>query len=526
MTRWKFWWITLGVLLAAPYAFLLAAGSVWLYERGLLLAYMGATVAITAAALAVTHGMRKLARRQAARGDAAVPLGFPRGGEPDPHWPPLARRAWDEVEAIARRVEREDFPLDQPERIRDVFQEVLRAVARQYHPKAEEPELETPLPQVLWTVERVARDLREAFSENVPGAHLLTLGDFWRLKRLAHWYRQAYFLYRLAAAGFNPVSALMREIRDAAANRMLATSTGDLKQWAVGYCIRRAGWYAIELYSEVRDWDQAAVEAFRTPESHRDAERAAARTTTLSAEPLRILVAGQVKSGKSSVVNALFGEVRSAVDVVPCTRDIEPFLLEREGVPLALVLDTAGYESVGAVEPLSPLEKEMLRCDLVLLVCSAVSAAREADRRLLDQLREFYRKHPDRPMPPVVVVVTHIDLLRPAAEWNPPYDLAHPKDAKAARIAEAVRAVAEDLALGDAEPIVPVCLKPQAEYNIEEGLVPTIHSLLPKAKAACYLRCLRRFREATRWRRLWRQVLNAGSVLWHAGSFWRARREG
>ncbi len=459
------------------------------------------------------------------RGGAAVPLGVPRGGEPDPSWPPLARRAWDEVEDIAQRVEREDLPLDQPERIWQVFHEVLRAVARQYHPKATEPELETPLPQVLWALERVARDLREAFSENVPGAHLLTLGDFWRLKRIAQWYRQAYFFYRLAAAGFNPVSALVREIRDAAADKMLATSTGDLKQWAVGYCTRRAGWYAIELYSQVRDWDQAALEAFRTPESRRDAERAATRTATLNSEPLRILVAGQVKSGKSSLINALFGEVRSAVDVVPCTRNVEPYLLEREGVPLALVLDTAGYESVGAVEPLSPLEEEMLRCDLVLLVCTAVSASRQADRRLLDQLREFYRQHPDRAMPPVVVVVTHIDLLRPAAEWNPPYDLAHPKDAKAAGIAEAVRAVAEDLALADTEPIVPVCLKPKAQYNIEERLIPVIHDLLPKAKAACYLRCLRRFREATHWQRLWRQTMNAGSVLWQAGRTWLARRD-
>lgn len=525
MTRWKFWWLTLGILLAVPYVFLFAAGSVWLYERGLLLEYMGATVAITAAAMAVMHWMRVLARRRAAVGDAPVPLGFPRGGEPDPAWPPLARRAWDEVEAIARRVEGEDLPLDQPDRIGEIFHEVLRAVARQYHPQAAEPELETPLPQVLWAVERVARDLREAFSENVPGAHVLTLGDFWRLKRLAQWYRQAYFLYRLASAGFNPISAIMREIRDAAANKMLTTSTGDLKQWAVGYCVRRAGWYAIELYSQARDWDQAALEAFRTPESRRDAERAAARAEPLTAEPLRVLVAGQVKSGKSSVINALFGEVRSAVDVVPCTRNVEPYLLERDGMPLAIVLDTAGYESVDAADLLAPVEKEMLRCDLVLLVVTAVSAARQADRRLLDQLRDFYGKHPERTMPPVVAVVTHIDLVRPAAEWNPPYDLAHPQNAKAANIAEAVRTIAADLALGEGEQIVPVCLKPQAEYNVEEGLVPAILELLPKAKAACYLRCLRRFREATHWQRLWRQTLNAGRVLWHAGKSWLARRK-
>ncbi len=526
MTWWKLWWLVLGLLFVSPYLLLFAAGSVWLYEHGLLLAYMAATVVITAAAWGVMRGMRQMASRRAAHGEAVVPLTFPRGGEPDPHWPPLARKAWDEVEAIARRLEQEDLPLDQPERLWSVFHEVLRAVARQYHPQATEPELETPLPQVLWTVERVARDLRQAFSENVPGAHVLTLGDFWRLKRLTQWYRQIYFLYRLASAGFNPISALMREIRDAAANQVLADSTSDVKRWAIGYCIRRTGWYAIELYGQAHDWDQAALEAFRTPESRRDAQKALERTATLNAEPLRILVAGQVKSGKSSVIRALFGEVQSAIDVLPCTRNIEPYLVQRDGMPLALVLDTAGYEAVDATEPLSPLEEEMLRCDLVLLVVSAVTAARQADRRLMDQLRDFYGKHPDRTMPPVVTVVTHIDLLRPANEWNPPYDLKQPKGAKAIHIAEAVRAVAEDLALSPTEPIVPVCLKPQAEYNVDEGLVSAILELLPKAKAACYLRCLRRFREATYWRRLWRQTRNASSMLWHVGKSWIWRRGG
>lgn len=524
MKRWKFWWLVLGSLLLMPYVILFAVGSLWLYEHGLLWWYMATSVVITAVTSAVMHWMRVYAAQHTVKGSRAVPLGLPSGGEPDPHWPPAARRAWDEVEAIARRVEKEDLPLDQPERVWQVFHDVLRTVARQYHPEAAQPELETPLPHVLWAVERVARDLREAFSENVPGAHIISLGDFWRLKRLTHWYRQAYFLYRVVAAGFNPVSALMREIRDAAADKMLVTSTGDVKQWAVGFCTRRAGFYAIQLYAGHQEWDKAALDVFRTQESDRNARQAAARTEQLAGEPLRILVAGQVKSGKSSVINALFGEIRAAVDVVPRTRNVEPYILEREGMPLAILLDTAGYEVVDAAgEPLVPLEEETLRCDLVLLVCTALSAARQADRRLLDQFRDFYLRHPERSMPPVVVVVTHIDLLRPAAEWNPPYDLVHPKGPKAANIADALEAVAQDLGLGETEPIVPVCLRPGEEYNVEEGLAPAILAVLPAAQSARYLRCLRRFRETTQWHRLWQQTLGAGRVLWKAGKTWLER---
>ena len=64
----------------------------------------------------------------------------------------------------------------------------------------------------------------------------------------------------------------------------------------------------------------------------------------LDKEPLRILVVGQKKSGKSSLVNALFGEYRAATDVVPRTDQVEPYVLEREGLQQAIVLDTAGYD--------------------------------------------------------------------------------------------------------------------------------------------------------------------------------------
>jgi hypothetical protein len=527
MTRWKFWWLVLGVLLLVPYAILFITGSIWLYEYGMLWWYLAISVVLTLVSSAVMHWMRLYAaRRDAVEGSQTAALGLPSGGGPDPHWPPLAKKAWDEVESIARRVQAEDLPLDQPDRIWQVFHEVLQNVARQYHPESSQPELETPAPQVFWTVERVARDLREAFSENIPGAHIFTLGDFWRLKRVREWYRQFYFLYRIVSIGWNPISALFREARDAATDKMLVTSTGDVKQWAVGFCVRRTGFYAIQLYSGQQEWDEAGLQAFRTPESRRDARRAAASEGPLTEEPLRILIAGQVKSGKSSAINALFGEPRAAVDVVPRTRCIEPYVLERDGMPQAILLDTVGYEAADAPrDPFTPLEEEILRCDLVLVVCTALSAARQADRRLLDQLRAFYQRHPERPMPPVVAVVTHIDQLRPPGEWSPPYDLAHPSGIKATNIADALQAVEQDLGLGENEPVVPVCLKPGAEYNVEEGLAPAILQVLPAARAARYLRCLRTFRKATQWRRLWRQTRGAGRVLWKAGKTWLGRRK-
>jgi 50S ribosome-binding GTPase len=56
-----------------------------------------------------------------------------------------------------------------------------------------------------------------------------------------------------------------------------------------------------------------------------------------------LLVAGQVKAGKSSLINALFGELQAATDVLACTSNIIPYRLERNGTDLALVLDSPGY---------------------------------------------------------------------------------------------------------------------------------------------------------------------------------------
>jgi hypothetical protein len=64
-------------------------------------------------------------------------------------------------------------------------------------------------------------------------------------------------------------------------------------------------------------------------------------------------------------------------------------------------------------------------------------------------------------------VLTHIDELRPANEWKPPYDLAAPVEPKARSIRAAIESLASALGL-EADAIVPVAMPPgQAPYNID-----------------------------------------------------------
>lgn len=505
MTFQKRWWLALGALFVVPYLLLFLAGTIWLYERGWLWGWLAVSTITT---LVGWWLMRRLRRPVSTPGAPAV--------EPEGSWSPAGRAAWRDVEAIARRAQAADLPLDRLDPLWQVIREVLEVVARHYHPRSKRPEMEIPLPYVLRVIELVASDLRHACSEYMPGSHILTLHDFERLSQMAVLGKRLYFLYRLASFGLDPAGALLRETRDLFGGKVLDASTAELKSWAVSYCVRRAGHYAIQLYSGQLLLSDVDFDAFQSPSSQQDFDKAARRDDAVADEPLRVLVVGQVKAGKSSLINALFGETRAAVDVVPRTRHVEPFVLERDGLRRAIILDTAGYADAQDREnPFAAARREVLRCDVVLMVCSATSAARDADRRLLKELRAFFQSEPDRLPPPLIGVVTHIDQVRPWNEWQPPYDLLQPQTAKARHIAAAVQSVAADLAI-PAERVVPVCLHPDREYNVNEALIPAILEQLTDAERVKYLRCLREFHDAQYWRRLLQQAVNSGRLLWSA----------
>jgi predicted GTPase len=172
-----------------------------------------------------------------------------------------------------------------------------------------------------------------------------------------------------------------------------------------------------------------------------------------------------------------------------------------------------GYEDPKAPkERLAAALAEAQQADLLLLVISAINAAREPDRRLLAQLRDHFAAQPALRPPPVVVVLTHIDVLRPRREWTPPYNIVSPDSTKAQAIGGALQAVSTDLRLPP-ELIVPVCLLPERLYNVEEALVPLLVQVLPDAKRTLLLRSLKTLRQQEEWELLGRQARTAGRWL-------------
>src|SRR5450631_1930458 len=100
-------------------------------------------------------------------------------------------------------------------------------------------------------------------------------------------------------------------------------------------------------------------------------------------------------------------------------------------------------------------------------VASATQPARGPDRKCLDDVRARAETQLARRPPPILLALTHIDELRPAGEWTPPYDIIAPVGPKARAIAAAVNSTARALDLR-VDAIVPVAMPPGREpYNLD-----------------------------------------------------------
>jgi predicted GTPase len=490
------------LLWTLPLTALLPLGLLWLWRTGNLLWWLAAMVACSAAGYGFQWWLRRRDRRLLAGAQTA----------PDPQWPPRAQSAWDAIEAIALGVKPEDWPLTDNPRLPDLGREALEAVARIYHPEVERPLLELTLPHLLLVIERAARDLRTEVAGQLPLSHRLTLGDLVRAYRWKATAERLLDLYRAGRLVFNPAGAVLSEAWGGLRRRAFGAAWSDLHRWLLQEYIRKVGYYAIALYSgrlilTDTDADPAAV----TPVSRQDLEQAASATADVAAEPLRILVMGRANAGKSSLINALFGQLTAPADVLPDpTASVAPYRLEHAGLTAALVFDTPGCDTAG----LTPKAQERLAtsADLVLWVTAAQRPDRQVERETLDRLRALWAARPDHHPPPLLVAVSHIDLLRPPRDWQPPYDLTHPQGAKATNIRAALEAVAGDLAVPLADAI-PVCLAEGRVYNVADTLWATLLARQGAADRVRLLRCLDERKRAEDWALLRQQLASTGRFL-------------
>jgi uncharacterized protein len=438
-------------------------GFVWLYEQAYLLEFFLACLAIVLVTQLILKLPAKL--RKKPETGALNPNEGPRVAT-DPDWSPAERRAFAAGQALID--ERLKSPLE-TEEMQDFALQVLTAVAEASGERGREP-LDFTVPEALLLVERVASHLRGDFKSYFPIADRISVKTlFWiwtNQERVRKIYGMGHGIYRISrfTTGFHV--AITREILDlvTSGNKQVLTSEAQIiGQRILFEEIAKA---STELYSGRLKMSDAELLDSILADSALDRQRLAQPDA-----PLRIAIAGQVSSGKSSLVNALLGHHVAETDMPPTTDRPAAYDGEIDGAPCR-VIDLPGLDGSSAATEQTLHEAQ--QCDILLWAVPANRPGREIDRASITRIRDNITSNHSRRLPPILGVATFCDTLA-GSEWPyPEHDLPIEVQDK---IGDAVRTIADETGLTAP---VPVALGPhpwntdaladEVSQNIFEGI--------------------------------------------------------
>lgn len=536
MSRWR--WVILALCFAAPLLLLAALGALWLWQQP-----WGAWVTWgLLALLALGYLLGWYWQRR------GLLLGSPQPSTWPIYWQDRDRQAWQVVQGYA-----ESVTTTSPQELKtlqwyyETGKELAGQVAQVYHPEADDPVAAWRVPEILTAIELAAHDLYQLVLHYVPGSHLLTVRHWRQAAEAVQWYGRLSKVYWAVSALFSPLQTAGRYL---ASRFGLAPLQEQLMQQLLGWFaqayIYRLGWYLIELNSGrlqvgADRYRQALAQGhIPTPwhwdDAHRAPELAPPADQEMPPIQVRILVVGQAKSGKSSLINALLGQHLAETDVVPITDGFTEYRLplppdsQRTGGDAAetgasgpasgqtatvVLVDSPGYAQAEKHEAI--VEATLRQTELshvVLLVMNAREAARRPDREWLERCRQrLQNRSATQGTPLLLGVVTHVDLLSPMQEWQPPYQWRQPSRTKEHQIAQLVQTLRDQLSL---EVVLPVCTASGRWWGIEE-LLDELASRLPQAQALAVLAALTQEARQRQWQQLWRQT---GSLLRQAWRAW------
>src|SRR5262245_54993437 len=295
MSKWQ-----IGILLAlvaAPVLFLIGTGAWWLWSAG----WMPWVWWPMAACLGTSYLLGAWWQRRARIKQS------PHFDNPT-HGTNRDQQAWELIGARARTVKQIDpKQLVQFQFYVNTAQDMALELARFYHPKAQDPISSLTIPEILAVIELAAHDLAEMIDKNLPGGHLLTINDCRRPSQLMDWYQHASNAYWAISAVFSPINTALRY----AASKVGLTMPMQVLQenvlaWFYTAFIHRVGTYLIVLHS-----GRLRVGAKRYRELLAQAGVSNTDPQNATQQEVTLCVIGQVKAGKSSLVNAILGANRA-----------------------------------------------------------------------------------------------------------------------------------------------------------------------------------------------------------------------
>jgi len=508
-TNSALWYFLLVVIL--PASSLLIAGMVYLWQKNLLLIMLVIWMILTAAGylLFINLPAKRFARsNHAETGD--VPISdeefadtLPEQLDPQTDWSDHDRIIWQKSS-----IDIEDELGNPPEwqQLPELALRQISAVATHYNGDKNNVRFQFTLPEALLVVSVASERYRTQVMQHVPFAERITIASLVsayerqsQIKSGLTWFNRIRRTVRLA----NPAAAVVGELRDKLTGRVLGQASASLQTDLKRLLLQEIVQVSIDLYSGRLKVSDSELASYRSTAGTTDEQH-----MMQAAEPLRVVLLGQVSAGKSSLINALIDSLAAETDILPATDKTTVYILTTTDNHYLHLIDTPGINNSGQHQKL--LAEMAGNADMILWVARANQPARAADQAVNAELNTFFRQHPERRKPPVALVLTHVDQLSPLNEWSPPYDLDN-NDKKTANIRLALNSVREQIDLAEDTPAIPVCLSENLQsYNVD-AVASQIMLLAEQATLAqLNRRRVEAANTAVSWTARWNQIVKLG----------------
>lgn len=498
MKACRFW--VLAALIVMPVAVLVVLGGWTLWSSGLF--------AWTWWVLPLCWGIAYLLAQRLRRESIPLQRGI--------HWTSRDDEAGHLIELHSRQIaDLNTEQLTDPRFYLDSAIELAVKIARHYEPRAVDPVGSLRVPEVLAAAHLAIEDLEDWVRQTVPASHLLTIRQWRKLAQAPDWISKAQNVAWAISTVMNPVNIFRFLVSKITTDPLANFVQANLLAAFYAAFIRQVGFYLIEMNSgRLRSGSERYRELIA--ELQQATTSAEQRVEVRDTAEITLAVTGQVKAGKSSVINLLLGNRQAQTDVLPATNAVTRYQWQPPDRSLTVaLLDTPGYADADlTARELDEVFAAFQRTDAMLLVLDARRPARGPDLKLLDAMAaRFKRQHQLRP-PPVIGVLTHIDGLSPLMEWSPPYDWQHPNRPKETSIHDAV-AYNRELFGDRLQAIVPICSDSERleSYGLQEWLLPALCECLDEGHARALVRSLHLEASRQRISELVSQFRNAGRTI-------------
>jgi predicted GTPase len=432
------------------------------------------------------------------------------------HWTSRDDEASHLIELHSRQIaDLNTEQLTDPRFYLDSAIELAVKIARHYEPRAVDPIGSLRVPEVLAAAHLAIEDLEDWVRETVPASHLLTIRQWKRLAKAPDWISKAQNVAWAISTVMNPVNIFRFLVSKFTTDPLANFVQTNLLAAFYAAFIRQVGFYLIEMNSgRLRSGSERYREL--VADLRQASKPAKQRAEVSDAAEITLAVMGQVKAGKSSVINLLLGNRQAQTDVLPATNEVTRYQWQPPDHSLTVgLLDTPGYADADlTARQLEELFTAFQQTDAMLLVLDATRPARDPDLKLLDAMAARFEKERHLRPPPVIGVLTHIDGLSPLMEWSPPYDWQHPQRPKECSIHDAV-AYNRTLFGDRLQVVVPVCSDSERlePYGLQEWLLPALCECLDEGHARALVRSLHLEASNQRISELVSQFRNAGRTI-------------